>query len=1136
MKVYKTKNGYFYKEYKNGKKKRISENESKKLKKINKKTVSKKAITKKTITKKTITKKTITKKAITKKAIIKGGKLDTVSNIKHHFKGNNGKDLDGLVKEIQEISKPDELKLFITKMSSGNEAYSNKSPLHLISNKKKVNNNKKHIYQSIYDFYVDKIKNILSIDQIYELLCEHIETPIMPGYGVSKSFKNIIKQSIFEKNITLFEILKIYIQCMTTKNIDKLDKFKEPITETTQSAIFTGKTSYLHAIQSVITGNSNNVIKSKANEFYELYKQTEQKIYREYFETKKAEYVAQITETILQANKFVELIHTELKIDVTISDTSNQEMIEIIFQTTVDFSLQFLESNIILNRDFQTFFNEKLDEKSISQIKLDILILRNKYNILDDTFLTIFELLLCIKFNKLDMTVEQDKIRSIIQVLSTDYFPSNGKNLSNTHKKKNISLIAEFIQTCINNETLISSSKGFLDLLHTFNKRNSLNSLLLKQRAIIKTHQVTNKFSRINIIENDTLKKKITDILNMYLNTSLSKTDILSKIANLERFYLEDDNRHLKNFITKFLEETTIQMRGNRNFEKSYYEYLLKYLYIFKFYNIKSCNLGPHNAKRSVNEIIEQFEFNPEEVNTDITELISKEIVNIDTAIGIYSNRIQTTPNNKNTANNLNIFKYKKVLVQNLLYINEHSYSNDSKESCVNNIYELFILFNDIYDNYLKYDPDSLNNSFLELVPDLPTVLSELLFVSRQFYSKQLIKNFMDYDIGNTTLSNITDKLLNNFKATQFAEDYYTKNLVTNKLNSFKENRTSALTQIQNELKKKVNTATVAAATVVGAAVAGPVGAAVGLTGTQQFIASLNNGPPPTNNDYRKYLEQNLNSVYNKEVIIAKQIQNFKYFFVQIFKNPFIFKCLDTHNQNNESQFSRNFKKTLEQEITSKLTRESIISNLKKYYKYYDAILLTMYLRKRLKIFASNNYQLSENQAKEYKNESMNMTMKKKVSKIIRKAEYKKQGQVENKKGVKINNDIKHNGVPKDSELILRKIIEETNYLNDNTEHSFKFDLAVFSNITQGQVFKFMLFQDPKSLRHTKDTFIQCLNLISVMFYKFLLQEPIEYYKYLVDIKTFSTDDAYDYLIKLSSKFRLFDSLNFNDNLINITL
>lgn len=36
MKVYKSKNGYFYKEYKNGIKKRISENEYKKIKSKNK--------------------------------------------------------------------------------------------------------------------------------------------------------------------------------------------------------------------------------------------------------------------------------------------------------------------------------------------------------------------------------------------------------------------------------------------------------------------------------------------------------------------------------------------------------------------------------------------------------------------------------------------------------------------------------------------------------------------------------------------------------------------------------------------------------------------------------------------------------------------------------------------------------------------------------------------------------------------------------------------------------------------------------------------------------------------------------------------------------------------------------------------
>jgi hypothetical protein len=47
MRTYKTKKGYFYKEYKNGKKKRISKEEHQKLKKDTKKTVTKKTVTKK---------------------------------------------------------------------------------------------------------------------------------------------------------------------------------------------------------------------------------------------------------------------------------------------------------------------------------------------------------------------------------------------------------------------------------------------------------------------------------------------------------------------------------------------------------------------------------------------------------------------------------------------------------------------------------------------------------------------------------------------------------------------------------------------------------------------------------------------------------------------------------------------------------------------------------------------------------------------------------------------------------------------------------------------------------------------------------------------------------------------------------
>ena len=76
MRTYKTKKGYFYKEYKNGKTKRISKEEHQKLKKDTKKTVTKKTVTKKNKYRKKIKQRggngPLTTKVLSEKLLDKG--------------------------------------------------------------------------------------------------------------------------------------------------------------------------------------------------------------------------------------------------------------------------------------------------------------------------------------------------------------------------------------------------------------------------------------------------------------------------------------------------------------------------------------------------------------------------------------------------------------------------------------------------------------------------------------------------------------------------------------------------------------------------------------------------------------------------------------------------------------------------------------------------------------------------------------------------------------------------------------------------------------------------------------------------------------------------------------------------------
>lgn len=78
-----------------------------------------------------------------------------------------------------------------------------------------------------------------------------------------------------------------------------------------------------------------------------------------------------------------------------------------------------------------------------------------------------------------------------------------------------------------------------------------------------------------------------------------------------------------------------------------------------------------------------------------------------------------------------------------------------------------------------------------------------------------------------------------------------------------------------------------------------------------------------------------------------------------------------------------------------------------------------------------------------------------------------------------------------------------------------------------------MLFQDATSLKNTKETFTNCLNLINFRAYELLLNEPIIYYKCLNHIKLMTLEQKYDYLTK-QFEYRFCDEISFTDKIITI--